>query len=325
MGTPDLTLRPGDILRGRVVSVDGDLDACFLDAGAYGVLELPLAGLPDAAVARLVPGAAACAQVISPKHGQSPARATASIEFAGRTSVLVLDGTAVMGGLSPAAASVFVSKKLSGVSRAELATRLEGALVDQSCGLPAMLDAVSGPVTIILRSAAERADWDQVLSSIVVQATEAAAFTALASMDESPALLMAETPDADGDASLASSMASAFNASGSILAGRRVKLARGGEVVFERTAGLWCSSVLRDARTASDPEFDEVAWAAEAAETVAESVVEFEVVGTLAVAFAGGVRVDAFQGALDALRDALDARGSRISGDADLSIALISL
>lgn len=120
MATPDLNLTPGDIVRGIVDHVDSSLDAGFVDAGPYGTLFVPLSGLTGAAVARIVPNARICVQIIAPRRGKKLPRASASLEFSGRTSVLILDGAALTGKKSPADVEVFVSKKVPAVKRAEL-------------------------------------------------------------------------------------------------------------------------------------------------------------------------------------------------------------
>ena len=313
MATPDLTLQPGDILRGTVERVDASSDACYLNAGSHGYLLVPLAGLADAAVGRLVPGACACVQVLERGRGQVPPKASTSIEFAGRTSVLVLDGTAVAAGDAPGARTVFVSKKLAGVRRAELAARLESALKDESCGLPAMLDAVGGSATIVLRTAADETPWDRVLSSIVVQATEAAAFSVVAGADSSPALLMAEKPDSDGDAVVAAGAASIYGRSGTLLDGRRVALEAGGEVVFEKTSVAWVAGIVDG-------------WSVEAcregARVIGEAVAEFDAKGTIVAVFPPLVSIGALA---DILSEALGIPRSRISGDAENSVAVFTV
>jgi hypothetical protein len=243
MGASDLTLSPGDILRGVVVRLDDALDACIVDAGAHGTLLVPLAEIPGTTVAKLVPGASVCVQVITSAHGHRPARATVSIEFSGRTSVLVLDGTAICGPEEPAVPKVFVSHKVSSLRRAELATQMESAFADDSSGLPSMLGAVNGPVTVVLRPTAEVVPWPEVVSAVVVQVTEAAAFTVLARLDTAPALLMAEKPDADGDASIGMLAGVVYTAPDEALDGRRITLDCGGEVVFERTEALLAACV----------------------------------------------------------------------------------
>ena len=323
MGAPDLTLSPGDILRGVVDHVDASLDACFIDVGAHGSLLVPLAGIAGATVAKLVPGACVCAQVIAPAHGKRLARASVSIEFAGRTSVLVLDGTAIVGPCSAAQPSVFVSAQIPSMRRAEFATLLEGAIEDESCGIPSMLEAVCGPVTVVLRAAADEVPWDQVLSTVVVQVTEAAALTVLARADEAPALLMAEKPDADGDASIAALGAGgAYARRETALDGRRIALACGGEVVFERTEAMWTVCV----RTAGAGDCSREATAStvngEAAVAVAEAVVEYDVSGIVAVSFVPGLAFDLFNDLVDVVSEHLGERQTRISGDAGLSVVL---
>ena len=310
MESPDLTLSPGDILRTRVDHIDASLDACFLDAGPYGTLFVPLAGISATTVADLVPGASVCAQVVAPKRATKLPRASVNIEFSGRSSVLVLDGCAIMAQDSPAKPEVFVSKKLAGVRRAELADKLESAVGAPSTGLPSMLDAVCGQVTLILRPT--------VLSSVVVQVTEAAAFTVLARTSSAPALLMAEKPDADGDSTIGSTMHSAYNNTEDALDGRRIDLACGAQIVFERTEAMWTVAVRAaqaDAQTSTVN--------AEAAQAVVEAVLEYDVRGIVAVALLGGMPLDVFNDLIDDMSDGLSGEKTRISGDAGLSVALI--
>lgn len=315
MGAPDLTLSPGDIVRGLVDHVDASLDACFLDAGAHGMLLVPLAGLPGTTVARLLPKTCVCAQVVAPQRGKRHARATTRIEFSGRTSVLVLDGVALMGDEPPAQVTALVSADVPGVRRAELATQLEAAFSDASTGLPSMLGAVCGPVDVVLRSAADDAPWAQVLSSVVVQMTEAAAFTVLARADSAPALLMAEKPDADGDASIG--RAGRYSGPDDMLDGRRLVLSCGASVLFERTEAMWSVSVSGEGQPVG-------AANAEAAAAVGEAVAEYDVAGLVVVAFLPGMSVGDFTDLLDVLSEALGVDGTRISGDAAFSVALIA-
>lgn len=324
MGAPDLTLSPGDILRGLVDHVDASLDACFIDAGAHGTLLVPLAGIPGTTVAKLVPGACVCAQVIAPRHGKKLARASVSIEFSGRASVLVLDGTSITGPRVPVQPSVFVSKRVASMRRAELATRVEASFSDESCGLPSMLGAVCGPVTVILRTAADTLPWDQVLSAIVVQVTEAAAFTVIARADTAPALLMAEKPDADGDASIAGPAGSDVAASNATaLDGRRIVLACGGEVVFERTEAMWTVAVRPGSAADAAPERLVALVNGEAAVAASEAVEEYDVAGIIAVRFLPGMPFDCFNDLVDDISDRLSRSQTRISGDADVSVVLI--
>lgn len=323
MGSPDMTLSPGDIVRGTVDRVDASLDACFLNAGAHGTLVVPLAGLAGTTVAKLVPGACVCAQVVAPRHGKKLARASVSIEFSGRTSVLVLDGTALTGPAAPAAPAVFVSKRVPSMRRAELATLMEQALADDACGLPAMLGAVCGPVTVILRTAADEAPWDQVLSAVVVQVTEAAAFTVLARADRAPALLMAEKPDADGDASIAAAGPAADASSAAALDGRRIALSCGGETVFERTEAMWTVAVRAGAAQAEGRDRLVELVNGEAAAAVSEAVAEYGVAGVVAVSFLPGLPLDRFNDLVDDMSERLGTAETRISGDAGLSVVLV--
>lgn len=318
MESPDLTLSPGDILRTRVDHIDASLDACFLDAGPYGTLFVPLAGISATTVADLVAGVSVCAQVVAPKRATKLPRASVNIEFSGRTSVLVLDGSAIMAGESPARPEVFVSKKLAGVRRAELAEKLQSALEDPSTGLPSMLGAVCGPVTLILRSSADEIAWESVLSSVVVQVTEAAAFTVLARTSTAPALLMAEKPDADGDSNIGSTKHSAYNNTEDALDGRRIDLACGAQIVFERTEAMWTVGVR-----AVQAGLDVAQVNAEVAQAVVEAILEFDVRGIVAVSLFGSMPLDAFNDLIDDMSDGLSGDKTRISGDAALSVALI--
>ncbi len=322
MGAPDLTLSPGDILRATVDHVDASLDACFLNAGAHGSILVPLSGLDGKVVAKLVPGACVCAQVMSPQHGKKLARASVSIEFSGRTSVLVLDGTAICGPQTPAQATVFVSKNIPSIRRAELATKLEEALIDEACGLPSMLGAVCGPITIILRTAADDQEWDDVLSAVVVQVTEAAAFTVLARADNAPALLMAEKPDANGNALRVTAAQTSSITSDAALDGRRIALACGGEILFERTESMWTVDVRPlSAEAASHEELIELVNS-EAALAIGEAVNEYDISGIVAVHFMPGMPFDRFNDLVDDISDRLTG-DARISGDAALSVVLL--
>ncbi len=322
MGAPDLTLSPGDIVRGLVDRVDASLDACFLNAGAYGTLVVPLAGLAGTTVAKLVPGACVCAQVVSAQHGKKLARASVSIEFSGRTSVLVLDGTALTGPEVPAVPEVFVSKRVPSMRRAELATQMERALADESCGLPSMLDVVCGPVMLILRTAADKTPWEQVLSAVVVQVTEAAAFTVLVRADQAPALLMAERPDADGDASIATAGPAAAS-SAAALDGRRIALSCGGEIVFERTEAMWTVAVRPGGARTEGRDRLVALVNGEAAAAVSEALAEYDVAGVVAVGFMPGMPLDRFEDLVDDMSERLGMGETRISGDAGLSIVLV--
>ena len=324
MGSSDLTLSPGDILRGTVQRVDASLDACFLDVGAHGVLEIPLAGVAGTTVAKLVPGACVCAQVTAPRRGEAPARAAIDIEFSGRLSVLVLDGTAITGDAVEAQPAAFVSTKVPGVRRAELSTRMERAFGDDACGLPSMLGAVNGPLRVVLRTASDDAPWDEVLSAVVVQVTEAAALTVLARADAAPALLMAEKPDADGDASIGT-YGGAYTTAVNELNGRRIALACGGEVVFERTEAMWTAAVRVGASDAAPGDVADVACRvnAEGALAIAEAVVEYGVHGVLAARFVPGATADCFNDVVASLERVLEGQGTRISGDAVMSVVLI--
>ena len=323
MGSSDLTLSPGDILRGTVDRVDASLDACFLDVGAHGVLEIPLADVAGTTVAKLVPGACVCAQVTAPRRGSAAARASIDIEFSGRLSVLVLDGTSITGDAAPAQPVAFVSAKVPGVRRAELSTALEGAFADDACGLPSMLGAVNGPVRVVLRTAATDAPWDEVLSAVVVQVTEAAALTVLARVDAAPALLMAEKPDADGDASIGA-YGGAYTTAIDGLNGRRIALACGGEVIFECTEALWTAAVRVGAGD-DDRALAEHACRVnkEGALAIAEALVEFGLHGVVAARFVPGASTGCFDEVVASLEAALAGPGTRISGDAVMSVVLI--
>ncbi len=323
MGSPDMTLSPGDILRATVDRIDG-LDTCLVNAGAHGTLTVPLDGVAGTRVAKLVPGASVCVQVTAAARGKVPATASIDIEFSGRTSVLVLDGAAITGEDSVAKPAVFVSKNVPAVRRAELSTRLENAFADDSCGLPSMVGAVNGPVRVILRTAADELPWEQVLSAVVVQMTEAAAFTVLARADVAPALLMAEKPDADGDA-LIGAFPGSYLAPNAALEGRVIALADGGEVLFERTESLWVATVRP---FAGGEGLDGVAACRineEAAPTVCEAIKEYGVRGTVAVQFLPCEDQASFDRTVDSVRDSLEGEVSRISGVAAFSIVLVSL
>lgn len=324
MGSSDLTLSPGDILRGTVDRVDASLDVCFLDAGAHGVLEIPLADMAGTTVAKLVPGACVCAQVTAPRRGSNAARASIDIEFSGRLSVLVLDGTAIMGESTPPQPAAFVSTNVPGVRRAELSTRLERAFTDDACGLPSMLGAVNGPLRVVLRTASADAPWEEVLSAVVVQVTEAAALTVLARVDTAPALLMAEKPDADGDASIGA-YGGAYTTPIDNLNGRRVALACGGEAVFERTEGLWTVAVRAGAVEASTEDLAARACCTnkEGALAIAEAIAEFGVQGIVAVRLVPGASDVCFEEVLGIMTQKLAGPGTRISGDALMSVVLI--
>jgi len=180
-----------------------------------------------------------------------------------------------------------------------------------------MLGAVCGPVNIVLRTAAEEVPWPEVLSAVVVQATEAAAFTVLARAESSPALLMAEKPDADGDSSISSVPGVAYSSPEDALDGRRIAFASGAEVLFQRTEAMWTVAV-RPCGAAAPSEVNE-----EAAQAVAEAVAEYDVAGVVAVAFARGMSFDAFNDLVDAVSARLNGDETRISGDAALSVVLI--
>lgn len=322
MGSPDMTLSPGDILRATVERIDG-LDTCLVNAGAHGTLAVPLDGVAGTRVAKLVPGAGVCVQVTAAARGKAPATASIDIEFSGRTSVLVLDGAAITGEDSAAKPAVFVSKNVPAVRRAELSTRLESAFADDSCGLPSMIGVVNGPVRVILRTAADGLPWDQVLSAVVVQMTEAAAFTVLARADVAPALLMAERPDADGDA-LIGAFPGSYLAPNAALEGRAIALADGGEVLFERTESLWTATVRpfvgEEGLGGAACRVNE-----EAAPTVCEALREYDVHGTVAVRFLPCEDPASFERTVESMREAFGGEVSRISGVAEFSIVLLGL
>ncbi len=321
MASTDLTLTPGDIVRGIVDHVDSSLDACFLDAGQYGTFFVPLDGLNGTTVARMVPNARVCVQIVAPKRGKKLPRASASIEFTCRTSVLVLDGAALTGKKTPASVEVFVSRKVPAVRRAELATKLENAISDPATGLPSMLSTAVGPMTIILRTLSAEVPWEQVLSDVVVQLTEAAAFTVLARAGSEPALLMSEKADADGDASIA---AKRYASPEDMLDGRRLALAGGGEVVFERTEAMWTV----DVNTAHAHEADKStlvrAVDLDAVKAIGESIVEYDVSGLIAIDFVSGIDKKTFDQLKAMLQEALGTRGVYVSGDQQLTVVLVS-
>lgn len=321
MAPSDLTLTPGDILRGVVDHVDSSLDACFLDVGQYGTLFVPLGGLSGSTVARIVPNARVCVQVVAPHRGKKLPRASASLEFAGRSSVLTLDGVALTGKKTPASVEVFVSRKVPAVRRAELVTQMETALSDPATGLPSMLATAVGPLSIVLRTVAADMPWDQVLSAVVVQLTEAAAFTVLARAGSEPALLMSEKADADGDASIT---AHTFGLPEDVLEGRRLALTCGGEVVFERTEAMWTVDVNTAHAHAGDKDELISKVNREAAQVVAEAIEEYDVSGLIAVDFVSERSPKAFPDLCGALREQLGAKGVRVGGDEQMYVALIS-
>ncbi len=324
MGSPDMTLSPGDILRATVDRIDGSLDTCFVNAGAHGMLAVPLDGVAGTRVAKLVPGASVCVQVTAPSRGKALPTASVDIEFSGRTSVLVLDGAAIMGEDATVEPAVFVSKNVPAVHRAELSTRLEKAFSDDACGLPSMVGAVNGPVRVILRTAADELPWEQVLSAVVVQITEAAAFTVLARADAAPALLMAEKPDADGDA-LIGAFPGSYLAPNEALEGRVITLPNGGEVLFERTESLWTATV-RPFVAEGMPDGDAACRInEEVALTVCEALEEYGVQGTVAVQFLPCDDPSSFDRTVARVRESFDGKVSRISGVPDFSIVLIDL
>ena len=321
MASPDIALIPGDIVRGVVDHVDSSLDACFLDAGQHGTLFIPLAGLSGATISRIVPNARVCAQIIAPQRGKKLPRASVSIEFSGRTSVLILDGAALTGTKSPAKVEVFVSKKVGAVQRAELASKLESALEDPSTGLPVMLSTAVGPMTVILRTAAADTPWEQVLSAVVVQLTEAAAFTVLARAGSEPALLMSEKTDADGDALIVSQR---FSDSADMLDGRRLGLPGGGEIVFERTEAMWTVDVNTAHAHAVDKPSLIRTVNREAASVICESVLEYDVSGLIAIDFVTGMTSVEFNALSDDISDALGTEGVYVSGDFQVGVVLVS-
>ncbi|MBR2835808.1 MAG: hypothetical protein IKE43_08920 [Coriobacteriales bacterium] len=318
MGTPNAALTPGDILRGVIEYVDPNLDACFISAGSHGRMIAPLDDLDSTAVARLKPGAQVCAQLITLKHGEDLPSARLRIEFSGRSSVLVLDGTCFFSDIRPTV-QVHVSHKLSGVRRAELASKLETALQDESCGLTMMLDATYGPINIILRSAADTMPWDKVLSALVVQATEAAALATIARLESGPALLMAEKPDSDGDVSLAMNRGLRGNAP-ELLVGKKLALSSGGEIVFERTRACWGISV--ETAGAKQPKGD---VAKEAAIAIGESLLEFNVIDPVTIVFPKSLAEADWQEIIANLKQPLSANLISLVTDPDLSCICLQL
>ena len=156
------------------------------------------------------------------------------------------------------------------------------------------------------------------LSGVVVQVTEAAAFTVLARISSAPALLMAEKPDADGDSTIGTTTHSAYNNTEDALDGRRIDLACGAQIVFERTEAMWTVAVKRTQADVAVSTVD-----AEAAQAVIEALLEFDVRGIVAVALLEGLSLDAFNDLIDDMSDGLSDGKTRISGDASLSVALI--
>jgi Ribonuclease G/E len=321
MASTDVALTPGDIVRGIVDHVDSSLDACFLDVGQYGMFFVPLEGLNGATVARMVPNARVCVQVVAPKRGKKLPRASASIEFSCRTSVLVLDGAALTGKKTPPSVEVFVSRKVPAVQRAELSSKLESAIADPATGLPSMLATAVGPITIILRTLSAEVPWEQVLSGVVVQLTEAAAFTVLARAGSEPALLMSEKADADGDASIA---AKRFATPEDMLDGRRLALSSGGEVVFERTEAMWTVDVNTAHAHAIDKDELISNVDLDAAKAIGESIVEYDVSGLIAIDFVSGVDKETFSEIQRILSEALGTKGIYLTGDPKLAVVLIA-
>ncbi len=321
MASPDTSLMPGDIVRGIVDHVDSSLDACFLDAGPYGTLFIPLAGLNGTTVARMVPNARVCVQIVAPQRGKKLPRASASIEFSGRTSVLILDGAALTGKKTPASVEVFVSRKVPAVKRAELATKLQNAVSDPATGLPSMLATAVGPMTIILRTLAAEVPWEQVLSAAVVQLTEAAAFTVLARAGSEPALLMSEKTDADGDSSI---VARRYGTPEDMLDGRRIALANGGEVVFERTEAMWTVDVNTAHAHATDKAALIEQVNTEAVRAIGESILEYDVGGLIAIDFVSGLPKAKFDALRETLQEALGTSGVHISEDVEIGVMLVA-
>ena len=321
MASPDTSLMPGDIVRGIVDHVDSSLDACFLDAGPYGTLFIPLAGLNGTTVARMVPNARVCVQIVAPQRGKKLPRASASIEFSGRTSVLILDGAALTGKKTPASVEVFVSRKVPAVKRSELATKLQNAVSDPATGLPSMLATAVGPMTIILRTLAAEVPWEQVLSAAVVQLTEAAAFTVLARAGSEPALLMSEKTDADGDSSI---VARRYGTPEDMLDGRRIALANGGEVVFERTEAMWTVDVNTAHAHATDKAALIEQVNTEAVRAIGESILEYDVGGLIAIDFVSGLPKAKFDALRETLQEALGTSGVHISEDVEIGVMLVA-
>ena len=321
MASPDTSLMPGDIVRGIVDHVDSSLDACFLDAGPYGTLFIPLAGLNGTTVARMVPNARVCVQIVAPQRGKKLPRASASIEFSGRTSVLILDGAALTGKKTPASVEVFVRRKVPAVKRAELATKLQNAVSDPATGLPSMLATAVGPMTIILRTLAAEVPWEQVLSAAVVQLTEAAAFTVLARAGSEPALLMSEKTDADGDSSI---VARRYGTPEDMLDGRRIALANGGEVVFERTEAMWTVDVNTAHAHATDKAALIEQVNTEAVRAIGESILEYDVGGLIAIDFVSGLPKAKFDALRETLQEALGTSGVHISEDVEIGVMLVA-
>ena len=321
MASPDTSLMPGDIVRGIVDHVDSSLDACFLDAGPYGTLFIPLAGLNGTTVARMVPNARVCVQIVAPQCGKKLPRASASIEFSGRTSVLILDGAALTGKKTPASVEVFVSRKVPAVKRAELATKLQNAVSDPATGLPSMLATAVGPMTIILRTLAAEVPWEQVLSAAVVQLTEAAAFTVLARAGSEPALLMSEKTDADGDSSI---VARRYGTPEDMLDGRRIALANGGEVVFERTEAMWTVDVNTAHAHATDKAALIEQVNTEAVRAIGEPILEYDVGGLIAIDFVSGLPKAKFDALRETLQEALGTSGVHISEDVEIGVMLVA-
>ena len=134
---------------------------------------------------------------------------------------------------------------------------------------------------------------------------------------------MAEKPDADGDASIVGVIGSADASPEGALDGRRIALTCGGELVFERTEAMWTVAVRPVDAQAPTREALVALVNGEAAVAVSEALSEYDVRGTVAIAFMGGMPLDTFSDLVDDLSERLDGSKTRISGDAGLSVALV--
>lgn len=321
MAASGYALAAGDIVRGGVEKIDTALDACFLDAGPYGMVYVPLGGLPERTRCLVQPRARVCVQISSPQRGQKLPRGSVHIEFCTRTSVLVIDGAALTARHTPAELSCFVSRSVPAPQRSTLVQRLERAVKDSSTGIPSVLEAATGPVRIILRSLAASLPWSEVLPSVVVQLTELAAFTVLARSGSGPALLLGAKDSAHP---AYAGTAGYYRMSADMLNGCRLAVKNGATAVFEQTEAMWTVDVNSAHVHAADKEelLREVNSAA--AQAIAETLVEYNVSGLIAVDFISGASAELFESLQQIMRRVLGSRGVHISGDRKLSVMLIA-
>ena len=132
---------------------------------------------------------------------------------------------------------------------------------------------------------------------------------------------MAEKPDADGDASIS---AARFTRPEDMLDGRRIALASGGEVVFERTEAMWTVDVnTAHAHATSKAQLiDQVDE--EAAVAIAEAIVEYDVTGLIAIDFVSGLTAERYRDLEDELAGRLGHAGVHTSLDARIGVMLIA-